>query len=334
MSPIIRQRDFVEDDRGWLYAVVLPVESRHSSDALVVSLRYRRDLRGVLRKIDTAAAERLLSREGGGLVQFVEALGCEVAMLPRSQVRQHYSARERMTRLSSVILADSELTPLEVDRKKSTEGFGEVALEEKAARVVRMFIERGMSTDDFGITGSMLVNAHRASSDLDFVFYSQEAFAVARTLARESLNSPTDQRHWRDAYEKRCPSLGFDEFLWHEQRKANKFWLAGTKVDLSLSRIRNGCRLPVNCRKLQEVVVRAVVTEDQFAFDTPASWLIDCEEAERLLCWTATYTAQAVVGEEVEIAGCLEETESGRQVVVGSSREAEGEYIRVLKPAR
>jgi hypothetical protein len=39
-----------------------------------------------------------------------------------------------------------------------------------------------------------------------------------------------------------------------------------------------------------------------------------------------------MVGETIEIAGMLEEDEHGNQrIVVGSSREAQGEYIKVIR---
>jgi predicted nucleotidyltransferase len=335
MQPIIRQRDFVEDHRGWLYAVVLPCESRRSSDSLIVSLRYRRDLNGVLQKLETKEADELLGRDRGGLVEFVDALGCEVAVLQRSHVRQHFCAKDRLRRLLQVNDQDSLPSQPMVGQAEATkykEGMKESALEGKAVRVAQALLELGVSTEDFGVTGSMLVNAHRATSDLDFVLYNKRAFRLAQALARDCSQSAPDLGLWREAYEKRRPSLSFEEFLWHEQRKANKFWLSGSKIDLSLSRPQNGWRAPARCRKLERVVIRAGVTDDQFAFDTPASWSIDCEEAERLLCWTATYTGQTAVGEQVEIAGCLEETETGRQIVVGSSREARGEFIRVVNP--
>jgi predicted nucleotidyltransferase len=47
--------------------------------------------------------------------------------------------------------------------------------------------------------------------------------------------------------------------------------------------------------------------------------------------YTATYTGQVKFGERVEISGLLERSSSGDQrVMVGSSREAEGQYIKVI----
>ncbi|MEY3107605.1 MAG: hypothetical protein RIT35_1783, partial [Pseudomonadota bacterium] len=46
---------------------------------------------------------------------------------------------------------------------------------------------------------------------------------------------------------------------------------------------------------------------------------------------SATYTGQAVKGETVEVSGLVEQTKEGlKRIVVGSSREAPGEYIKVV----
>jgi len=52
----------------------------------------------------------------------------------------------------------------------------------------------------------------------------------------------------------------------------------------------------------------------------------------RSVCYTATYTGQAEQGERIEVAGQLEVSNTGLvRILVGSSREAEGEYIKVLE---
>jgi len=49
------------------------------------------------------------------------------------------------------------------------------------------------------------------------------------------------------------------------------------------------------------------------------------------ISFTQTYAGQAWPGEVVEVAGVVEETGSNRRrIVVGSSREAPGEYIKVI----
>jgi len=73
------------------------------------------------------------------------------------------------------------------------------------------------------------------------------------------------------------------------------------------------------------------IVDDTYAFDYPAVYQIDHETIGAIVCFTATYAGQAVTGEIVEVSGMLEEAELGvRHIVVGSSREAHGEHIRVV----
>jgi predicted nucleotidyltransferase len=59
-------------------------------------------------------------------------------------------------------------------------------------------------------------------------------------------------------------------------------------------------------------------------------WHIDHPTIERILVFTATYVGQAQVGELIEAQGQVEVEPSGRQrLIVGSSREAHHEYLRV-----
>ena len=66
-------------------------------------------------------------------------------------------------------------------------------------------------------------------------------------------------------------------------------------------------------------------------FDYPARYRLDHNEIVEALSFTPTYNGQAFTGETVEISGVLEESGDGcRRIIVGSSREAPGEYIKVL----
>ena len=69
----------------------------------------------------------------------------------------------------------------------------------------------------------------------------------------------------------------------------------------------------------------------QHAFDYPAKFLIAQGKISEVVCYTATYTGQAEQGEMIEVSGQLEVSSNGLQrILVGSTREAQGEYIKVL----
>ena len=79
--------------------------------------------------------------------------------------------------------------------------------------------------------------------------------------------------------------------------------------------------------------IKATVTDDERAFDFPAHYVIDNETTPDVLAYTHTYVGQAVKGETIQISGAIEyDTVTGqRRLIVGSSREAEGEFIKVIK---
>jgi len=66
------------------------------------------------------------------------------------------------------------------------------------------------------------------------------------------------------------------------------------------------------------------------ANDNPATYLIDHEEISRVLSFTHTYSGQALDGERIQAKGVCEVHGDEQWLIVGTSREARGEYIRSL----
>jgi predicted nucleotidyltransferase len=69
------------------------------------------------------------------------------------------------------------------------------------------------------------------------------------------------------------------------------------------------------------------VTGASLAFDSPAVFEVEHEEFSRVLSFTHTYSGQALPGETIEACGIAEQHGSERWLVVGTTREARGEYI-------
>ena len=83
-------------------------------------------------------------------------------------------------------------------------------------------------------------------------------------------------------------------------------------------------------RKLGRIVVKALVTDASAAFDHPARYRVQHGEVSEVVSFTPTYAGQAVEGETIEAKGWLEEDSMGaHRLVVGTSREAGGEWIRL-----
>jgi predicted nucleotidyltransferase len=304
-------RDFIETSEGLLFAVVDP---RPEDGRVLCVLRYVRE-GGTFRKLATREADGFLSGRFPAYRFVSRRLDARLHGVPIGKIFRHYRPRQRVPKLLFAPARD--------------------VMAEKAARWLNLMVGRGLDLARVGITGSLLIGAQHPRSDLDFVIYGRDAFFAARRIVRAAIEAgeldELDTADWREAYERRACALGFEEYLWHERRKGNKGLIAGTKFDITLIGEDLGPDSgPV--RKLGPAVLRAVVADARQAFDCPVRYRLEHPEVGEAQSFTQTYAGQAEAGETVEIAGLLEETESGqRRIVVGSSREAPGEYIRVLR---
>lgn len=307
---IYQPRDFIETPEGLIFAVVDP---QPEDGRVLCFLRYVREGE-TFRKLGTHEANVFLSERFPAYLFASGRLEARLHGVAPDAVSRHYRPRERV----QGILAEQARD----------------AISEKAARWLAIAMKRGLDLEQTGLTGSLLIGAQNPRSDLDFVIYGREAFFRARGIVQSAIESGALQElrdtDWREAYERRGCALGFEEYLWHERRKGNKGMIAGTKFDITL--VGEDLALdPSPARKLGATVLRATVTGARDAFDFPARYRLDHPEVAEALCFTATYAGQAEAGETLEIAGIIEETQSGqRRIVVGSSREAPGEYVRVV----
>jgi predicted nucleotidyltransferase len=73
--------------------------------------------------------------------------------------------------------------------------------------------------------------------------------------------------------------------------------------------------------------IEAKVTDASLAFDSPAVYEVEHESVSRVLSFTHTYSGQALEGETIEACGICEHHGDELWLVVGTTREARGEYI-------
>ena len=73
--------------------------------------------------------------------------------------------------------------------------------------------------------------------------------------------------------------------------------------------------------------IEAKVTDSSLSFDNPAVYTIDHESVSRVLSFTHTYSGQALAGEKIEACGVIEQHGAEKWLIVGTTREAKGEYI-------
>ncbi len=78
---------------------------------------------------------------------------------------------------------------------------------------------------------------------------------------------------------------------------------------------------------LGRAVIEATVTDASLSFDNPAVYDVDHAEISRVLSFTHTYSGQALAGEVIEARGVVEQHGDEQWLIVGTTREARGEYI-------
>ena len=303
-------KDFIETEEGLIFAVVSAAEE---DGRVLAFLRYQRTSNGW---------EKLASREANALLHdcwpdylyYSKARDVHLHAVPREKISCHHQPQRRLIELC----------------KQQTDD----AIERKVRQLLRHFGQQGLRPQAMGITGSVLIGAHTPQSDIDLVVYRHDAFFKAREIIKqllcEGVLHDLDDRLWHDAYARRGCSLSFDEFLWHERRKYNKAAIQQTKFDLSLLALERRPR-PSRYIKQGKVFLESRVTDHSHCFDYPARYGLEHPSIREVVSYTATYAGQAFKGETVAIQGQLEVSAEGRQrILIGTDREASGEYLKVL----
>lgn len=308
-------KDFVQTDDGLIFAVV----SYHPHQGKVgCFLRYVDN--GVSwQKVDTLQANRLLSRHHPNYLYKSKQFDAEFHAVDVADIAAHHRPEERLKAL-----------------KNQPEPTDEI--EEKLSRLLTILVQHGVDCDFLGLTGSMLIGNQKAGSDIDLVVYGREAFHQTRHAVRQAIASglieELDLSLMRDNFQRRGGELNFEEFAWHESRKFNKAAIDGTKFDIGMVSLPQELEHDHHHYIKQGIsTVKATVIDDHRAFDFPAHYLIDNEMTPEVVSFTHTYVGQAQVGETIEVTGAVEcDSASGqRRLVVGSTREAIGEYIKVCR---
>ncbi len=187
-----------------------------------------------------------------------------------------------------------------------------------------------------GVTGSILVDLATPISDIDFVIYGRKYLDLARGILRNSQETlGLDRKSWKQYYQKRLPGggeLGFEDWLWYEKRKYNLGKIDGTLFNLLL--VDDEINLAIG-RRVKKMKIRCRVVDASQAFNVPAVYKVEHKLVDTVVSFTHTYAGQAIEGEQIEVFGMLETTaDRGHRIIVGTTREAGGEYIKVVHMAR
>ncbi len=312
-SDCVLAKDFIETAEGLVFAVV---ESGLEQGKVLCFLRYFLS-NTQWQKIDTTQANALLAEKYPPYLYYSPFKQAHCHAIDIDRVLVHHCPRTRLKK----ILANKAKDKVELDLQT----------------LCHLFKKQEFNLDDMGVTGSILISAHNESSDIDLVFYSRDDFLQARKITQKLIAQGDcfglSENDWKQSYDRRSCDLSYAEYVWHERRKLNKAMINQRKFDLScVSETKQSSnKPPLQYKKLKSIVLKVQVINDSLAFDYPAVFLIKHPQINAIVSFTATYTGQAFAGEWVEVAGLLEQASDGTQrIVVGSSREASGEYIKVI----
>ncbi|MDD2439941.1 MAG: nucleotidyltransferase domain-containing protein [Methanosarcinaceae archaeon] len=300
-----RLRDFIQTDENWLFAVV----DYFHKDGIRAILRYlpdekgEREFQGIrYKKYDFGPAFEFMRKERPEWVR-------DVHVVPEKAVKKLLRPSEKISEL--------------------------VETDSRVAAIVKTLEKAGIPRSSLGVTGSRLAGLQNKNSDIDFVVYGPAWFkaraAISAAKKEEGPLEEIDEEMWERIYKKRIPEISFEEFRLHEARKGNRGMVDGTYFDLLFTRDWSQIREPhLRGKDTHKLKIKAKVTNADFAFDNPAYYKIEHEEIDHVLSYTHTYAGQALPGEIIEARGVVEEVGDMKRLVVGTSREPKGEWIKSL----
>jgi predicted nucleotidyltransferase len=304
-------KDFIETNEGLIFAVV----AQGSENGKVLCfLRYiKRDFRWV--KVSTEQANAFLEQNYPDYLHYSSVLDAYLHAVVIEKILKHHRPKQRLQ---------------EILMKKQSD-----IIEDDLFQLCVLLQKAGLDLSEMGVTGSLLVGVQKKGSDIDLICYQRHVFHQCRFIIRDLIQQDKLQElndnDWWESYQRRSCDLSLMEYVWHEKRKTNKAIINGRKFDLNF--VDNLLHTPaINYQKCGAITLQCIITDDIHAFDYPAEFKTDHECYGTIVSFSATYTGQATKGETVEVSGLVEQTKEGlKRIVVGSSREAPGEYIKVIR---
>ena len=299
MKPI-RLRDFIEDRDGWIYAV----STYDNADKIGCVLRYVPDAGG---ERVHASGKRYKKYDFEEAYAFIAQHKPQYAALLQ---RIPYSDVKR------VMKPDLELPQIARQHPR-------------VQKLIELF---SLPSGTIGCTGSLICGLENEASDIDMVVYGRHWFTAQALVRQGILDGKVDglsSEMWKKVYDKRKPEISYEEFVLHEQRKWNRGQIDGTYFDILYTRSYDELKSahPGKGTVIGKQTIVAKVVDASLSFDNPAIYEIEHESVSRVLSFTHTYSGQALPGETIEACGVLEQHGNERWLVVGTTREARGEYI-------
>ncbi|BAW31937.1 MAG TPA: DNA polymerase subunit beta [Methanothermobacter sp.] len=330
-----RPRDFIYTVDDLFFATTSYL---HPEDRLIAFLRYIPDPRGErsrngrrYSKVDSEGAYKFLGENHPIYLYDAENIGKTIIAVPND-------------------LIDEIITPTVRLKEIIRQGPSDDLLEKVLIIADTFHDEASISYNDMGISGSILPSLYDPeNSDIDFVIYGLENHRRAlETFAKLKNQGPfksLNEDYWLKVYRKRIKddTLSFREFCWYEERKNNRGLVDGTLFDILATRSWDeieGSWGDTIYKPLGRIKIEARVYDAMASFDNPATYKVEdvhilegpSVDIEEVVSFTHTYAGQAREGEVIIAKGKLERytgARNGYRVVVGTTREAFNEYIKL-----
>ncbi len=308
-------KDFIQTKEGLIFAVVTYLPQKDGKVGCF--LRYIPNGSG-WGKVDTKQANQLLQQSYPQYLYQSTQFDTVFHAVPICDIVKHHQPEQRLHTV--------------LQRPPNDE------IERKLHKLIPILVRLGVNCDLLGLTGSMLINQQGEKSDIDLVVYGRNAFQQTRQVVQqaviERMIDSLNPLSMEDNFQRRAGELSFNEFSWHENRKFNKAVIDGCKFDIGMVCLNE--TLEDNNTQYQKqgsLTIKTTVVDDYRSFDYPAVYKVDDVRTPEIVSFTHTYVGQAKIGEKIEVSGTVEKNmATGKcRLIVGSSREAKGEYIKVCR---
>ena len=195
-------KDFIESKEGLVFAVV---DNGTEQGKVLCFLRYRK-ISGGWQKLTTHQANQFLENHHPEYLYYSTLKDAHLHAVPLGKIARHFLPEKQLQTLLQNHPSDPVISDFQ--------------------QLYHLLEEAGLTMEQVGVTGSLLIHAQKKTSDIDLVFYDRDRFFQARNSIRKLITSgqlyALSEADWQEAYQRRDCELGFSEYVWHEQRKFNK----------------------------------------------------------------------------------------------------------------
>jgi hypothetical protein len=326
LSPPV-EGDFVETVDGLLFAVK---GLFHPEGLVIAYLRYVSDAEGdrkrggkrYRRVYDLEETTRFLSKRYPHYVHHIANLGLTLQAVPMERLAKIYKPQERLRELMANPRTDLE---------------GVVS-----KFVTSLSDESGVPLEDFGVSGSILVDLASYDSDVDIIVYGEDeghrVYMTIKTLREiKGWISPYDEKTVAGITKARWGDTGLDlnKLSRIEVKKVLHGLASGRDYFIRLVKRSQEARTESTSRPIRKVNARMSIAGAENSIFTPCTYEVnECCPPEdpskpitELASFRGKFTEQATVGDVVEVRGTLEEVSYGTKIAYRIQMGGPGDYL-------